>query len=86
MAIDTEGKRRSALRMALPVPDSLVNARDRAQVIWNYSGLAAIVISVGPVISAIRNLVPQVDAITDIEPDEDALTDLEPDTEDVEEF
>ena len=39
MAIDTEDKRRSALHWVLPVPNSDVDEKDRAQVTWNYRGL-----------------------------------------------
>ena len=43
MAIDTPDKRRGALRFPLPVPNSSVDAADRIQATWNYSGFAAAV-------------------------------------------
>lgn len=49
MAIDTRDKRASALAMVgmmyhLPLPDASVDAPDRAQVTWAYSGLSYIVV------------------------------------------
>ncbi len=36
MAIDTEDKRRSALRMCLPVADASVDTLDRIHIVWHY--------------------------------------------------
>lgn len=45
MAIDTENRRRSVLKQ-LPVPDGTISAADRAQVVWHYSGIAFIAVTV----------------------------------------
>ncbi len=50
MAIDTQNKRRSALRFALPVPDGFVDLGDRVQVTWNYMGFSSVPILTGAAI------------------------------------
>lgn len=47
MAIDTQNKRRSTLRV-LPVPDGTIGAADRAQVVWQYSGIVISALILNP--------------------------------------
>ncbi len=46
MAVDTENKRRGAINLlpltVAPVPDGTIDAADRAQAAWVYSGIASI--------------------------------------------
>jgi len=54
MAIDTQNKRRSAMRLGFPVPDGAIVAFDRAMILRNYIPAAATIL--GPYTIAAKQL------------------------------